>query len=117
MTHEEFIEQHCTLCGSQRCYGEEYCGLYQRYVLGQNSELDQIMWAAKQQLIIQNLSKDKESGSETAHHWIKVPTDRLIEEPDRVRWKCSSCGKETDLPNYEKANFCFNCGAKMNKED
>jgi DNA-directed RNA polymerase subunit RPC12/RpoP len=48
--------------------------------------------------------------------WVKVPTDRIIEEPDRVRWKCSSCGKETDLPNYEKADFCFNCGAKM-KED
>ena len=48
--------------------------------------------------------------------WIRVPTDRLIEEPGRVRWKCSSCGKETDLPNYEKADFCFNCGAKMKKE-
>ncbi len=45
--------------------------------------------------------------------WVKVPTDRIIEEPDRVCWKCSSCGKETDLPNYEKADFCFNCGAKM----
>lgn len=45
--------------------------------------------------------------------WVRVHTDRLIEEPDRVRWKCSSCGKETDLPNYEKANYCFNCGAKM----
>ena len=37
-------------------------------------------------------------------------------EPDRVRWKCSSCGKETSLPNHDKANYCFNCGAKM-KED
>lgn len=45
-------------------------------------------------------------------HWIKVSVD-----PDKVRWKCSSCGKETDLPNYEKADFCFNCGAKMNKEN
>ena len=34
-------------------------------------------------------------------------------EPDRVRWKCSSCGKETSLPNHDKANYCFNCGAKM----
>lgn len=43
--------------------------------------------------------------------WIDVSVD-----PDRVRWKCSSCGKETDLPNYEKADFCFNCGAKMKEE-
>lgn len=40
--------------------------------------------------------------------WIDVSV-----EPDKVRWKCSSCGKETNLPNYEKADFCFNCGAKM----
>jgi DNA-directed RNA polymerase subunit RPC12/RpoP len=43
--------------------------------------------------------------------WIKVSVD-----PDKVRWMCSSCGKETDLPNYEKANFCFNCGTEMMKE-
>lgn len=35
---------------------------------------------------------------------------------DKVRWKCSVCGKKTDLPNYDKADFCFNCGAKMLKE-
>ena len=45
--------------------------------------------------------------------WIKVPTTQLIEEPGRVVWECSVCGKKTDLPNYEKANYCFNCGAKM----
>lgn len=33
MTREEFIEQYCTLCGTQRCYGEEYCGKYQQEVL------------------------------------------------------------------------------------
>jgi DNA-directed RNA polymerase subunit RPC12/RpoP len=44
--------------------------------------------------------------------WIDVSV-----EPDKVRWKCSSCGKETDLPNYDKANYCFNCGAKMLRED
>lgn len=49
--------------------------------------------------------------------WVKVLTHKLIEEPDRIRWKCSSCGKETDLPNYEKASFCFNCGAKMRGEN
>ena len=41
-------------------------------------------------------------------HWVDVSV-----EPDRVYWKCSSCGKETNLPNYDKANYCFNCGAKM----
>jgi DNA-directed RNA polymerase subunit RPC12/RpoP len=44
--------------------------------------------------------------------WIDVSV-----EPDRVRWKCSSCGKETSLPNYDKANYCFNCGAKMKEEN
>ena len=33
MTREEFIEQECKMCGTQRCYGEEYCGEYQRKVL------------------------------------------------------------------------------------
>ena len=46
-------------------------------------------------------------------HWIKVPTNRLIEELDRVVWECSNCGKQTDLPNYDGAYYCFNCGAKM----
>ena len=34
MTREEFIEQHCRLCGTQRCYGEEYCAEYQEKVMG-----------------------------------------------------------------------------------
>lgn len=45
--------------------------------------------------------------------WIRVST---IKNLDRVYWKCSVCGNETDLPNYTKANYCFNCGAKMGKE-
>jgi DNA-directed RNA polymerase subunit RPC12/RpoP len=36
--------------------------------------------------------------------WIKV---------DNHRWKCTACGKETDLPHYDGAYYCFNCGAKM----
>lgn len=40
--------------------------------------------------------------------WIDISV-----EPDKVRWKCSSCSKETDLPNHDTANYCFNCGAKM----
>lgn len=37
-------------------------------------------------------------------NWIKV---------DNHRWKCTACGKETDLPHYDGAYYCFNCGAKM----
>ena len=112
MTHEEFLDKYCNLCGTQRCYGEEYCGLYQHYVLGADSPWTSAR-AAKQQLLIHKISEDTKSTEEVAPHWVRVPTDRIIDEPDRVRWKCSSCGKETDLPNYEKANFCFNCGVKM----
>lgn len=36
---------------------------------------------------------------------------------DNHRWKCSTCGKETDLPHYDGAYYCFNCGAKMNEEN
>ena len=39
--------------------------------------------------------------------WIRV---------DNHRWKCTACGKETDLPHYDGANYCFNCGAKMKEE-
>ena len=106
MTREEFIELHCKMCGTQRCYGEEYCGLYKRYVLGEHDPLDEIMWAAKQQLVIHKLSED--SKTKDTPHWIDISV-----YPDKVRWKCSVCGKETDLPNHDKANYCFNCGAKM----
>jgi hypothetical protein len=40
--------------------------------------------------------------------WIKV---------DNHRWKCTACGKETDLPHYDGAYYCFNCGAKMKEEN
>lgn len=40
--------------------------------------------------------------------WIRV---------DNHRWKCTACGKETDLPHYDGAYYCFNCGAKMKKEN
>lgn len=39
--------------------------------------------------------------------WIRV---------DNHRWKCTACGKETDLPHYDGAHYCFNCGAKMKEE-
>lgn len=40
--------------------------------------------------------------------WIKV---------DNHHWKCTACGKETDLPHYDGAYYCFNCGAKMKEEN
>ena len=40
--------------------------------------------------------------------WIRV---------DNHRWKCTACGKETDLPHYDGAYYCFNCGAKMKEEN
>lgn len=28
MTHDEFVEKECRYCGSQRCYGVEFCNKY-----------------------------------------------------------------------------------------
>ena len=39
--------------------------------------------------------------------WIRV---------DNHRWKCTACGKETDLPHYDGAYYCFNCGARMSED-
>ena len=56
MTHEEFIEQECRLCGTQRCYGEEYCGKYQKMVNGENltsaHPMQLMMSVAKQQILL-----------------------------------------------------------------
>ena len=56
MTHEEFIEQECRLCGTQRCYGEAYCGKYQKMVNGQNltgaHPMKLMISAAKQQILL-----------------------------------------------------------------
>ena len=43
-----------------------------------------------------------------AGKWIRV---------DNHHWKCTACGKETDLPHYDGAYYCFNCGAKMKLGD
>lgn len=76
----------------------------------------------------QHEDEDFYSGvSQVACNLMDVPTIKLEEPkvgkwidirvaPDKIYWKCSVCGKETDLPNYEKVCFCFNCGAKMTKE-
>lgn len=72
-------------------------------------------WTSKE--VIDSLGEDMEEGAcrecnyyepQKIGKWIDISI-----EPDRVHWKCSSCGKETNLPNYDKANYCFNCGAKM----
>lgn len=39
MTKEEFVKEYCTLCGTQRCYGEEYCGKYRELVLNEQSSI------------------------------------------------------------------------------
>lgn len=38
MTHDEFVEKECHSCGSQRCYGVDYCGKYKEEVLGIEDE-------------------------------------------------------------------------------
>lgn len=43
-------------------------------------------------------------------------TGKWIRE-DNHRWKCTACGKETDLPHYDGAYYCYNCGAKMEGEN
>lgn len=43
--------------------------------------------------------------------WIRIGMDT-----DKVKWKCSVCGKETTLPNHDKADFCYSCGSMMNGE-
>ena len=40
MTHDEFVENECHLCGSQRCYGVDYCGKYKKEVLGEKDDYD-----------------------------------------------------------------------------
>ena len=47
MTKEEFIEQECKMCGTQRCYGEECCGKYQKMVVAKEPEAmpaETIIW-------------------------------------------------------------------------
>ena len=39
MTYEEFVEKECHLCGSQRCYGVDYCGKYKTEVLGEKDPM------------------------------------------------------------------------------
>ena len=38
MTHNEFVEKECHYCGSQRCYGVDYCAKYKKEVLGIEDE-------------------------------------------------------------------------------
>lgn len=39
MTHDEFVEKECRLCGTQRCYGVDYCGKYKTEVLGEEDPM------------------------------------------------------------------------------
>lgn len=42
MTHDEFVEKECHLCGSQRCYGVDYCGKYKTEVLGEEDPMQAV---------------------------------------------------------------------------
>ena len=39
ITHDEFVEKECYLCGTQRCYGIDYCGKYKTEVLGEEDPM------------------------------------------------------------------------------
>ena len=40
MTHDEFVEKECRFCGSQRCYGVEFCNKYKVNVFSEKDEYD-----------------------------------------------------------------------------
>jgi hypothetical protein len=40
MTHDEFIEKECPFCGTQRCYGVEFCNKYKVNVFGEKDDYD-----------------------------------------------------------------------------
>ena len=42
MTHDEFVEKECRLCGTQRCYGVDYCGKYKKEVLGEEDPIQAV---------------------------------------------------------------------------
>lgn len=44
-------------------------------------------------------------------HWIK-----LFEDKDSIQARCSACGMVYYLGKGRDANFCGNCGAKMDEE-
>ena len=56
-----FGEYYCSaICEAKSCCGKEYCGNYKRFVLGENSELDSIMWQMKLQMELSKCKGDKE---------------------------------------------------------
>lgn len=54
MTRDEFIQQECYYCGTQRCYDVELCHKYQRLVLGEPvpDMLDKMARATRQQSVL-----------------------------------------------------------------
>jgi ferredoxin len=40
MTHDEFVEKECRFCGSQRCYGVEFCNKYKVNVFGEKDDYE-----------------------------------------------------------------------------
>jgi hypothetical protein len=67
MTREEFIEKHCRLCGSQRCYGEEYCAEYQEKVMEVPNEFREML-------------SNKPETLPTNRQWLESLTDKQLAE-------------------------------------
>ena len=67
MTREDFIEQYCRLCGSQRCYGEEYCTEYQEKVMGVPNEFRKML-------------SNKPEAFPTNRQWLESLTDQQLAE-------------------------------------
>lgn len=61
MTHDEFIQNECYYCGTQRCYGVELCHKYQHLVLGKPvpDALDKMARAAKKQIVFRKALHDE----------------------------------------------------------
>ena len=66
MTHEEFLEKECMNCGTQRCYGVEYCHHYKKLVKGEDSTelhpMAKMQRVAKQQILLRKAIHDEELG-------------------------------------------------------
>ena len=100
MTREEFIEQKCKYCGSQRCYGEEYCDEYQRKVNG----VALTVTPEEIQIEPDTITDD----------WIKhtymTTSDYCI--------KCPLCGGSFSRKHYEKPfKYCPDCGRCRDESD
>lgn len=121
MTREEFIEQKCHYCGTQRCYGEEYCGEFQRKVNGvpltfTSEEVKHSLEKVGIELVDGELNMEKPEFFEGTKwlvekredYWVPNITEKSVVKLP----KCAYCGKVfgTVALNY---NYCPQCGENM----